>query len=254
MAAWAGDFQERAERSRRQLRGALIEEVLRRAAGHTEPSLPTHDARALTRRKVMPMVSGLFPAAEREAILRLVEQSVIFVTSANLEQLLMDQRWDHTAWILGNLHLGSVGADLLSPEVSALVGLSEETTCFVSPLYFSDADQVSDFVVHEVAHIFHNCKRATVGLRETRRTEWLLDIAFRKRETFAYACEFFSWVMERSADAGSRRRMAAEIFWANSLTDERVDQREVAEIVLEAAQSRFGWRVILRRCTTGSPG
>ena len=30
--------------------------------------------------------------------------------------------------------------------------------------------------------------RDTVGLSVTRRREWLLDIDYRKRETFAYAC------------------------------------------------------------------
>jgi hypothetical protein len=169
MKAWTGDLRERAERSRRDLRGALISEALRRAAGRTHPSLPANDSREATRHKVTPMVTGLFPAAEREAVLRLIEQSVIFVTSGSIEQLLEGQRWDHTAWMLGNLHLATLGADLLSPVAPRLVGLSEETTCFVSPLYFSDPDPMSDFVVHEVAHIFHNCKRATAGLPETRR-------------------------------------------------------------------------------------
>jgi hypothetical protein len=49
-----------------------------------------------------------------------------------------------------------------------LVGLSEETTCYVSPDYFAEDCPFADFIVHEAAHIFHNCKRATVGLRETR--------------------------------------------------------------------------------------
>ncbi len=82
MEAWTGDFQQRAERSRHDLRTALIEEVLRRAAGRIHPSLAAHDARAFTRRKVLPMVTGLFPAAEWEAVLGLVERSVIFVTAA----------------------------------------------------------------------------------------------------------------------------------------------------------------------------
>ncbi|MEO6857464.1 MAG: hypothetical protein ABI323_02610 [Solirubrobacteraceae bacterium] len=223
--------------------------MLRRAAGRTHPVLPADDSREATRDQVMPMVTGLFPPAEREAVLRLVERSVIFVTSSNLEQLLMDQRWDHTAWMLANLHLATLGAELLSPDAATLVGLSEETTCFVSPLYFNEPDPSSDFLVHEVAHIFHNCKRATAGLPETRRREWLLDIAFYKRETFAYSCEFYSWVVEHSADAGSRRRLAAEVFETKSLTGDRVDQQEVADIVLDAAHSRSGWKVILRRCS-----
>ena len=73
--------------------------------------------------------------------------------------------------------------------------LSEETTCYVSPAYFGEEDPFADVVVHEVAHIFHNCKRHKAGLRQTRRREWLLDIEFRKRETFAYACEAYACVL-----------------------------------------------------------
>jgi hypothetical protein len=53
--------------------------------------------------------------------------------------------------------------------------------------YFRHEDPFADFVVHEIAHIFHNCKRRAAGLPETRMRDWLLDIDFRKRETFAYA-------------------------------------------------------------------
>ena len=45
-------------------------------------------------------------------------------------------------------------------------------------------DPFADFIAHEAAHIFHNCKRATIGLSETRTKEWSLDIEYRKRETF----------------------------------------------------------------------
>jgi hypothetical protein len=200
------------------------------------------------------MVRGLFPTAERKAVLELVERSVIFVTSDNIEQLLMNTRWHHTAWMLANLHLGTLGADLLGPGATWLVGLSEETSCFVSPAYFSDPDPTSDFVVHEVAHIFHNCKRGTAGLPETGRGEWLLDIAFHRRETFAYACELYSRVLEHSPDAAARRRLAAEICRKRSLCDKRVEPLEIADIVLDAAQSRSGWKVILHRCGNSSRG
>jgi hypothetical protein len=248
MAAWPGDLRERAIRSKRDLRGALIREVLRRAAGRRHAPLPLHDPRELARLKVTPMVQGLFPTAEREAVLELVERSVIFVTSDNIVQVLMTQRWDHTAWMLANLHLATLGVDLLGSDATPLVGLSEETTCFVSPVYFSDSELESDFVVHEVAHIFHNCKRRTAGLPETRRRKWLLDIAFDKRETFAYACEFYSCVLEHSVDATSRRRLAIEICRNRGICDTRVEPQQVADIVLDAAQSRAGWKVILHRC------
>ena len=248
MAAWAGELRERAERSPRDLRTALVDETMRRAAGRTHPPLPPPDVLELTRRRLVPMVWGLFPSAERIPVLQLVERSVIFVSAENIARLLIDQPWDQTAWTLANLYLASLDVPLLSPDAPSLVGLSEETMCYVSPKYFSEPNAASDFVVHEVAHIFHNCKRRSAGLPETRRREWLLHIAFRKRETFAYACEFYATILRRSEDAANRRHLAAELGRSMALSDGRVDAQEVADIVGEAASSRAGWKVILRRC------
>jgi len=254
MTAWPGNLPERAERSRGHLRAALVNETMRRAAGRAHPPMPPHDLSELTRRKVMPMVWGLFPAVERDAVLRLVERSVVFVTADNIARLLIDQRWDQTAWVLANLHLATIDAPLLCADAPPLVGLSEETTCYVSPRYFSGPDPGSDFVVHEVAHLFHNCKRRSAGLPERGRKEWLLEIAFRKRETFAYACEFYSSILGYSDNAAGRRHLAAELVQSWALSDGRVDAQEVADIVLEAAWSRAGWKVILRRCSEPASG
>ena len=112
--------------------------------------------------------------------------------------------------------------DVSRPLFPRIVGgLSESTTCYVSPDYFAEGDPFADFIAHEVAHIFHNCKRRTLGLRETRTREWLL----------ALATEFGTKV---------------------GITDERVDPTEVASIVLEAASERNGWKVILKRCAPRS--
>lgn len=68
-----------------------------------------------------------------------------------------------------------------------------------------EQDPFADYVVHEAAHVFHNCKRATVGLPATRRREWLLDIDYRKRETFAYACEAFSRMVALGGSQAQQR-------------------------------------------------
>jgi hypothetical protein len=128
------------------------------------------------------------------------------------------------------------------------VGLSEATSCYVSAEYFTENAPFADFIVHEAAHIFHNCKRRTVGLPETRWREWLLDIEFRKRETFAYSCEAYSRVLEQASTASERRQLAADFGATVRISDERVDAAEVAEIIREAAAARNGWKVILGRC------
>jgi hypothetical protein len=114
----------------------------------------------------------------------MLEQSVVFLTKENIERLLLGYGFDSSAWTLVNLYLASLGAELLTENAPLLVGLSEETTCYVSPEYFAEDDPFADFIAHEAAHIFHNCKRATIGLSETRTKEWSLDIEYRKRETF----------------------------------------------------------------------
>jgi len=160
-AAWPGGFMERARRAREELGDALVREVRRLAKGRSQRLLPQAESVALTRGKVEPMVCGLFPRAEREVVLATLERSVVFVTSANVESLLLDQDFDSSVWMLANLYLGSVGAPLLGEDAPRLVGLSEETTCYVSPEYFAEGDPFADFIVHEAAHVFHNCKRVT---------------------------------------------------------------------------------------------
>lgn len=250
LAAWPeGSFLARAQRAHADLRAALVREVRRLAAGRSHEPLPVTDAVTLTRRRVEPMVRGLFPRGEQQHVLATLEKSVVFLTGANIERVLLDEGFDHAAWDLANLYLESLGAELLGDEAPHLVGISQETTCYVSPEYFTEDEPFADFIVHEAAHIFHNCKRRTVGLPETRTKEWLLDIEYRKRETFAYACEAYSRVLERGRTAAQRRALAAEYGeTAVRITDERVEPGELAAILAEAANARNGWKVILARC------
>ena len=247
-SAWSGSFLERANRAHDDLRGALVRTVRRLTEGLAHAPLPKTNTVALTRAKVEPMVRGLFPRAEQDAVLARLEQSVVFTTSANIEKLLHGCGFDSTAWTLANLYVASFGAELLGRDAPRLVGLSEETTCYVSPEYFADDDPFADFIVHEVAHVFHNCKRATIGLRETRTKKWLLDIEYRKRETFAYACEAYAGVFARGKRPAERLALAEEYGRGVRISEERVDAGEVASIVRAAATAPNGWKVILARC------
>jgi len=247
-SAWPGSFLDRARRAHDDLRDALIHEVRRRSERRTPGHVLDADTVALTRRKVTPMVQGLFARVEQPVVLATLERSVVFVTNANIEPLVRDAEFESSAWTLANLYLASVGAELLGPDAPRIVGVSEHMTCYVSPEYFAEKDPFADFVVHEAAHIFHNCKRRTLGLRETRTREWLLDIAYRKRETFAYACEAYARIVERGQSPSDRRALAAEYARRVRISEERVDPAEVAAIVAEAASARNGWKVILARC------
>lgn len=253
--AWSGQtFLEKAQRAHADLENALVAEVSRRANGWQPPPalVGIEDLAAFTRDRVEPMIRGLFPRAEQDAVLALVERSVVFLTPNNIEASLRASRWPRSAWDIANLYLGATGADLLSEDAPQLLGISEETTCYVSPAYFDEDDPFADFVVHEVAHIFHNCKRRSAGLRETRRKEWLLDIEFRRRETFAYACEAYACVQKRAKLPAERIALAAELRDDFGTGDARVEPGEVAEIVRAAAERRNGWKVILERCAPAS--
>ena len=147
--AWPGDFLERARRQHAELRGALIEEVRRLATGRSHEPVPANVGVDYTRAKVEPMVRGLFPRADQDAVLATFEKSVVYVTSDTVEPIILQQMWDRTAWNLANLYLLSVGAKLLGKRAVRIVGLSEETTCYVSPEYFAEDDPFADFIVHE---------------------------------------------------------------------------------------------------------
>ena len=103
----------------------------------------------------------------------------MFLTPDNISAILAEAHWLGTAWDLANLYLLSIGAAPLGDDAPNIVGLSEETTCYVSMEYFADTPRFADFVVHEAAHIFHNCKRHTIGLPHTRTREWVLEIEYR---------------------------------------------------------------------------
>ena len=178
--AWPGDdFLARAKCGDAALREALIATVRERTRHATVPeALAGIDVVAFTRAKVAPMVRGLFPRDEQETVLDVLGRSVVFVTPDTITTVLTATRSLSTAWDLANLYLESCDAELLGPDARQIVGLSEETTCYVSADYFRAPSRYADFVVHEAAHIFHNCKRRSIGLREIRGREWLLEIDF----------------------------------------------------------------------------
>jgi hypothetical protein len=205
------------------------------------------DVKAFARAKLAPMVRGLFPRSEQETVLDMLARSVVFLTPENIEPILRGLRWPGTAWTLANLYLTSFGAEPLSADAPQIAGLSEEATCYVSAEYFVGSGRFEDFLVHEAAHVFHNCKRQTVGLPYTRRREWILDIDFAKRETFAYACETYVRILELSKRPAERSALLAAVEAKAPPTDQ-VDPAEYVEILREAVAARNGWKRILGRC------
>lgn len=105
-----------------------------------------------------------------------------------------------------------------------------------------------DVFVHEAAHAFHNCKRARLGLEATRHREWLLNIAYGKRETFAYACEAYSCIVADAHSVRDRLSYLEELRRSPPPPDDRVDYAEYLQILAHAIEGRNGWRRILTAC------
>ncbi len=249
---WPGStFMEQEVNAGRILRDALINAVQQRLSGLPSlPSPPAVDLVSMTRAKVMPMVIGLFTQDERPAIMRALEASVIFLTPDNIESVLRTATWLSTSWDLANLYLLEHQAEPLSPTAPQIVGLSEETTCYLGLDYLRhwDDDGFDDYLVHEVAHIFHNCRRVTLGLSETRNQRFLLNIDYSKRETFAYACEAYSRFVSLSASRNGRRTALSKHASGRLPGEGVMNQQEYLDILAKAVDAKNGWKSISQAC------
>ena len=240
---------ERITSGERHLRTALIEEVRRREQGRRQAHLPAgFDPVTWTRRKVEPMITGLFPASERAVVLQVAEESMVFLTREAAHQAMRETSFLDTAWTIANLYLNSLGAPMLGDGATPILGKNLGTMCYVSIEYFAEQDPFADYVTHEAAHIFHNCKRRTIGLPQSRSKEWLLDIAFTKRETFAFACEAYVRILEHARGKAHRQALLKQYSRGPKPPADMVDQTELLDILVEAVEARNGWKRILARC------
>lgn len=238
------------------LRTALAERVIELESAGQVPDVPQEQrTNAFLRGKLRPMVEGLFMPVEQQRVLEFVTDSVVFLTRDNVHQLIRTLQWDHSAWDVARIWLDSIGAPSLSSSSSGLLGFSADMRCYVSLLYFADfeEDPFADYVVHEVAHLFHNNKRHRVGLPPRRRCEWMLDIDFRKRELFAHACEFYSRISRSGADRKQREQLV-DVFAprADGFADQ-LEPGDLIDVLRTAARARNGWRTILRECSPRTP-
>jgi len=249
---WPGqNFLEAAINAKRILRDALVAAVLERIPPADQKDTPSFDDLAsLTRAKVEPMMNGLFPATERPAVLDALKHSVVFLTPENIVELLRSSPYLSTSWKLACMYLLERGAEPLSDDAPSIVGMSEDTTCYLTLDYFSslERERFSDYLVHEAAHIFHNCKRSSIGLTKTRSKDFLLNIDYRKRETFAYACETYSQILVGASTLQHRRDALADYSTGPLPSDRSVDISEYLDILSGAISARNGWKRILQAC------
>ena len=232
----------------RALRKALVAEVRKRSRRCRHPPVPDGMDSTFVHRKLAPMVRGLFPRKEHDIVLGVVEKSIIFLTREAAVRSIVEASFLHSAWQIANVYLFGIGAPLLGDGSFRALGMSVDTSCYVSLAYFEEDNPFADYVVHEAAHIFHNTKREHIGLPHTRNREWMLKIDFCKRETFAYTCEVYSRILARSSKPSQRRALLQEYAEAPISADEDVDLEEHLDILAEAVEARNGWKRILNRC------
>ncbi len=249
--AWPGRHAlERMHAGNVALRAALADALRQRTKGLTLPAMPADfDPGQFVLGKVHPMVCGLFPAKERPIMLDLFERALVFVSGGNIEDLISETRSLSTAHLIANLFLGSLDLPGLDDQPVGFVGFSEETTFYVSMDYFKNGDPFADWVVHEAAHVFHNWKRAYVGLPRTRTRDFLLNISFVNREVFAFACEAYSRILERAKGPADRRRLYAEYVEKWVPHCDEPDRTELVDALASAVEARNGWKRILAHCS-----
>lgn len=213
------------------------------AAGRVPKNLKSY-----TRRRVEPMVTGLFPTVERRNILQLLQASTVFVTDETMPRIVEYESLG-TAWTIANMYLLSHQAVPLAEDTGSILGMASETRSYISIEYFAETNPYCSYLVHECAHAFHNNKRRVVGLPETRKKQWLLPISFRHRETFAYSCEFYSTIVARSKTKADRLHQLSAYRKLSPCPEECVDAAEVDAILEQAVNARNGWKAILKRCS-----
>ena len=113
---------------------------------------------------------------------------------------------------------------------------------------FARAEHAHAALAEAPAHVFHNCKRRTIGLPSTPRREWILDIDFAKGEMFAYACKAYSRILELGDGPAARRALLLELEREPPPSADRVDGGEYVDVLREAVTRRNGWKRILARC------
>lgn len=248
--AWPGQNSMAQMQARRKaLRDALVADVRRRTRRLELPPEPGVDWPAYVRDRLTPMVRGLVPAAAQEAALERLVAGVKLVTPATVEEVIREISWPNVAWDVVNLYLDAVGAKPLDGDGWAPLGLAAGEECFVSVHYVTESGPFDDFVVHEAAHMLNDTKFRHVGLPQPRRREWLLGLAFRHRELFAYSCEVWSRVAALGKTGAERRALVEQVAREGPVpNDDTVDLADFLDVLREAASARNGWKRILARC------
>jgi len=198
------------------------------------------------RSRINPMVKGLVQSDWQETALRELTART-FVLSFQGAKAAIDAEFSTchigcigSAWQILWALFGDYGLkpDQIRVECDGLAGDFAHARWSA----YQTEDPYGDVIVHEAAHLLHYLKPGHYGLHVRRGQERFVDVEFRHRELFAFACEAYSRVVlhgERKARISFVERMLEGAF-----SFPRGQLQEVAALVLDAARARNGWRVI----------
>jgi len=198
------------------------------------------------RQRVEPMVTGLVqPDWQQVALSEIVPRTFVLnfqgakaAIDAELSTCFMGSAWRILWALFGDYGLKpsdvEMGCDGIAGDFAHVRWSAYETK-----------DPYSDVIVHEAAHLLHYLKPAHHGLHVRRGRERFVDVEFRHRELFAYACEAYSQAVRHSERKS--RVSFAEKMQDGAFSFPRGEIEEVAALVLIAARARNGW--VIREAT-----
>jgi hypothetical protein len=200
--------------------------------------------------KVKPMVFGLVQADWREIALRELGNRIFVLNPEGIRRAIkaeLSTSWLGNAWTVFWLYFEDYKLKPKGVKFPGIEGVSAGTFAHVSLSAYKRNDDRSDVIVHEAAHLLHYLKPKDYDLYIKRGQERFVDVKFTDRELFAYTCEVYTKVLEK----GKRKAVktfADEIGKACAcLPGSKSFVKEIAALLLEAAKSRNGWKVIKER-------
>lgn len=203
----------------------------------------------MIRERVKPMVAGLVQEEWRETALRELGNRVFVLNAAGARKAIEAELTTsclHEAWNVFWLFFNDHG---LRPEAvrrPVFEGITAGTFAHISQSAYGRDDGTSEVIVHEAAHLLHYLKPEHYGLPVKRGQERFLDVRFIDRELFAYTCEAYTRLLEkgRGTALGS-----AEKIWevCGHYPPRKSLVKEIAALLLKAAKTRNGWKVIKER-------
>jgi hypothetical protein len=94
------------------------------ARSKIEPPVPELDCVAFTRAKIEPMIRGLFRRPEQDTLLAALARSIVFLTSANIEQIRRAPGFHNLAWADTRCRADLLGAARALESESSVLGVS----------------------------------------------------------------------------------------------------------------------------------